>query len=117
MTGLPRIAGNLAVKVVQDAMAGGLGLVRTAASRAVEVAILHDGTAEARAEAQRCARLLTGAPAMLALLEGALAAWGSAVEDDEAIDGGDAVDWLAAFTTEVRVVLERMASMPEAVSP
>jgi len=117
MTGLPRIAGDLAIEIVEDAVADGFGLVRTAASRAVEVAVLHDGTTEARAEAQRCAWLLASAPAMLDLLTGVLATWGGMVKDDEAIDGGNAVDWLAAFTTEARAVLERMAFTPEAASP
>ena len=59
-------------------------------------------------EAEGYARLLSGAPAMLDLLATALLRWDGQVQADTEIDGGDAVEWLAPFTSEVRLVLQAM---------
>ena len=74
----------------------------------MKVAVVRDGSGRGLGEAGGYARLLSGAPAMLGLLAGMLAKWGEAVASDEAIDGGDAVDWLAAFTVDVRAALQAM---------
>lgn len=100
--------GSLVVKVLADEMSDGFCLIRTAMGPGVDVAVVHDGSDCGRGEAEGYARVLSGAPATLRLLAGVLAKWGEAVEDDEAIDGGDAVDWLAAFTVDVRAALQAM---------
>jgi len=43
---------------------------------------------------------------MLDLLAVLLLRWGEAVEADEAIDGAEAVAWLAEFTVAVRAALQ-----------
>ena len=45
---------------------------------------------------------------MLDLLATFLLRWEGQVEADTEIDGGEAVEWLAGFTSEVRGVLEAM---------
>jgi len=45
---------------------------------------------------------------MFDLLAVLILSWGEAVERDEPIDGGDAVEWLAEFTIEVRKTLAAM---------
>jgi len=57
-------------------------------------------------ETEGYARLLSGAPAMLDLLAVLLLRWGKAVEADEAIDGAEAVAWLAEFTVAARALLQ-----------
>ncbi len=59
-------------------------------------------------QAEGYARLLSGAPAMLDLLATALLRWEGQAQADTEINGGEAVEWLAVFTAEVRLVLEAM---------
>ncbi len=102
---LPRVEGGLAVKVLADEMSDGLCLVRTDTSLpAVDVAIVYDGSDRSRGEAEGYARILSGAPPVVDLLE----RWGTGVIEDEPIDGGDAVAWLSAFTIAVRDTLQVM---------
>ena len=108
LAALPQMGGSLPVKVLAGEVSDGFCTVRTAASPVVDVVALHDGSDRGRSEAERYARILSGAPAMLDLLAVLLLNWGKAVERDEPIDGGDAVEWLAGFTTEVRKTLAAM---------
>ncbi len=111
---LPRIEGRLAVRMLADKTLDGFCLFRTDASPTVTVAVVYDGSDRAHGEAEGYARMLSIAPAMLDLLTGALARWGEAVEKDSEIDGGDAVEWLAKFTVEVReALLEVTASVEQ----
>ena len=103
---LPHIEGSLAVRVLADETSDGFCLFRTDASPMVDVAVVYDGSDRARGEAEGYARMLSIAPAMLDLLTGVLARWGEAVEEDSEIDGGNAVEWLAAFTIDARKVLQ-----------
>ena len=108
LAALPQIHGSLPVKVLASEVLDGFCTVRTAVSPAVDVVALHDGSDRGRSEAEGYARILSGAPAMLDLLAVLILSWGKAVERDEPIDGGDAVEWLAEFTTEVRKTLAAM---------
>ncbi|MGI4793919.1 MAG: hypothetical protein ACRYG8_07520 [Janthinobacterium lividum] len=105
---LPHVEGGLTVKVLADEMSDGFCLVRTDTDRSVDVAIVYDGSDRGRGEAKGYARILSGAPPMLDLLTGVLERWGTAVIEDEPIDGGDAVAWLSAFTIAVRDTLQAM---------
>ncbi len=91
---LPQICGGLSVRLLGDQGQGGFWLTRTDAGPEVLVAVI----------AGDYARMLSNAPAMLDLLASALVHWDKAVEQDEPIDGGDAVDWVTAFTAEAGVV-------------
>ncbi len=71
----------------------------------MDVAAVHDGSDRGRGEAEAYARMLSGVPDMLDLLATALVRWGDAIEQDREIDGGDAVEWLARLTVEVREAL------------
>ena len=102
---LPHIEGRLAIRVLADETADGFCLFRTDASPMVDVAVVYDGSDRAHGEAEGYARMLSIAPAMLDLLTGVLVRWGKAVEEDSEINGGDAVEWLAEFTIEVREAL------------
>jgi len=95
---LPQVRGSLSI----EAIAGtpdGLCLVRTDTGAKIPVALVMG------VEAPGYAKLLSNAPAMLDLLATVLARWGEAVAKDEDINGGDAVEWLSAFTTNVREAL------------
>ena len=99
---LPQGHGGLSVSVFGDKGRGGFWLARTDNGPEVAVAMV------AGAQAEGYARLLSGAPAMLDLLATALLRWEGQVQADTEIDGGDAVEWLAGFTSEVRLVLQAM---------
>lgn len=101
IAGLPQVGGPLPVRVLPD----GFCIIRMGNPSVVEVAALHDGSDRGRHEAEAYARMVSSAPVMLDLLATVLVRWGSAIENDTEINGGDAVDWLAEFTTEVRDVL------------
>jgi hypothetical protein len=102
VAGLPQIHDGLAVSVFGDPGRGGFCLARADARSETLVALV------AGAEAEGYARLLSGAPAMLDLLATFLLRWEGEVEADTGIDGSEAVEWLAGFTSEVRGVLESM---------
>ena len=88
---LPRVVGVLGVKTLADEMSDGFCLVRTDTGLPVDVAVIYDGSDRGRGEAVGYARILSGAPPMLDLLTALLEKWGTAVIEDEPIDGGDAV--------------------------
>lgn len=102
LAALPQSHGGLSVSVFGDQGRGGFWLVRSDGGPEVAVAMV------AGAQAEGYARLLSGAPAMLDLLATALLRWEGQVQADTEIDGGEAVEWLAGFTSEVRVVLQAM---------
>ena len=104
VAGLPQSHDGLAVGVFGDPGRGGFCLTCPDASSATVVALVAGN------EAEGYARLLSGAPAMLDLLATFLLRWGSQVEADTEIDDGEAVEWLAGFTSEVRGVLESMVA-------
>lgn len=111
LAALPQSHSGLSVGVFGDPVRGGFWLVRTNGGPEVAVdtaanAARFGGIAGDQAEGY--ARLLSGAPAMLDLLATALLRWGDQVEADTEIDGGEAVEWLAEFTGEVRAVLLAM---------
>ena len=113
---LPRIDSPRPITVLVDQVGVGVGMVRTAASSLVEVAVLHDGSEDGHRAARDQAWMLSGAPVMLGLLAGVLARWGAAVEADTEINGGEAVEWLSAFAIDVRQALEQLVgpATPEA---
>ena len=99
---LPQIGGSLSVEVLALGQPNSFCLVRADTRPKVAVALVQGGAAEGYA------RLLSGAPAMLDLLATALLRWEGQVQADTEIDGGDAIEWLARFTAEVREVLQAM---------
>ena len=102
LAALPQSHGGLSVSVFGDQERGGFWLARPDGGPEVAVAVV------AGEEAEGYARLLSGAPAMLDLLATALLRWDGEVQADTEIDSGDAVEWLAGFTSEVRLVLQGM---------
>ena len=102
LAALPQSHGGLSVSVFGDQGRGGFWLVRSDGGPEVAVAMV------AGAQAEGYARLLSGAPAMLDLLATALLRWEGQVQADTEIDGGEAVEWLAGFASEVRLVLGAM---------
>ena len=102
LAALPQSHGGLSVSVFGDQGRGGFWLVRSDGGPEVAVAMV------AGAQAEGYARLLSGAPAMLNLLATALLRWEGQVQADTEIDGGEAVEWLAGFASEVRLVLGAM---------
>lgn len=52
------------------------------------------------------AKLFAAAPTMYELLNGAIEEFGTAIDEDEPINGADAVDWLVDFVTRARRVLD-----------
>ncbi len=110
IAGLPQLCGPLPVRVLPDGLSDGFYVARTGNPSVVDVAALHDGSDRGRREAEAYARMVSGTPVILDLLATVLVRWGSAVENDTEINGGDAVDWLAEFTTEVRDALKLIVS-------
>lgn len=51
--------------------------------------------------------LIAAAPELLACVEGLVAAWGGEVESDEAMNGGDVVDWVCGAMLEFRAALAK----------
>ncbi len=102
VAGLPQSHGGLAVSQFGDQGRVGFCLARADGGPEVAVAMIAGDQAEGYA------RLLSGAPAMLDLLATALLRWEGQVQAGTEIDGGDAVEWLAGFTSEIRLVLEGM---------
>lgn len=100
------VDGNLTIKELTDEMGDGFCLFRSDINGLADVAIVYDGSDRERGEAEGYARILSGAPPMLDLLAHVLEKWGIAVIEDEPIDGGDAVAWLAEFTIAVRDALQ-----------
>ena len=102
LAALPQSHGGLSVSVFGDHERVGFCLARPDGGPEVAVAVV------AGEEAEGYARLLSGAPAMLDLLATALLRWDGQVQADTGIDSGEAVEWLAGFTSEVRLVLQVM---------
>lgn len=102
---LPTIEGHLAVRVLEDVVSDGYGLVRTDRSPAVEVAIVHDGTDHGIGETEAYVALLARAPAMKRLLDEALAFEAEALDADEPVSGADLVEWFAGWRLDVRTLL------------
>jgi len=99
---LPQVHGALSVELLAGEPSRRFYLLRASARPGADLAVLQGD------ETEGYARLLSGAPAMLDLLATLLLRWGKAVETDEAIDGAEAVAWLAEFTVEVRAALQRI---------
>jgi len=106
---LPQVRGSLLVEPIAGTP-DGFCLVRTDAGAKIPVALVMG------VDAPGYAKLLANAPAMLDLLATVLTRWGKAVAKDEDIDGGDAVEWLSAFTTDVGDALEHLIG-PETPTP
>ena len=102
LAALPQSHGGLSVSVFGDQGRGGFWLVRSDGGPEVAVAMV------AGAQAEGYARLLSGAPAMLDLLATALLRWEGQVQAYAEIDRGEAIEWLAEFASEVRLVLGAM---------
>lgn len=109
---LRQVSGPVPVRVLPAGVSDGVRLTHTGALPVVEVAALHDGSDRGRHQAEAYARMLSGAPAMLDLLATVLVRWSRAVERDQEINGGDAVDWLAEFATEVKDALQGIVGPP-----
>ncbi len=103
---LPQVHGGLSIRPVAGTP-NGLCLLRTDTGAEALVAVVMG------AEAPGYARLLSSAPVLLDLLATVLVRWDEAVANDEEINGGDAVEWLSAFTTDARQALEQLVG-PEA---
>jgi len=102
---LPEIEGHLAVRVLEDVMADGYGLVRTDCSPAVEIAIVHDGSDRGIGETEAYVALLARSPGMKRLLDEAVAFEAEAFDEDEPVSGADLVDWFAGWRDRVRTLL------------
>jgi hypothetical protein len=102
---------SVPVSVVADAIEDGFGMVRTDESPPLIVAVLHDGTEAHVMDAETHAALLRAAPAMLALLKEALAAWADEFDggpdDDLSVSGADLVDWFSQWRAGARDALRR----------
>ena len=106
-------AGKLDVAVVEDVVEDGYGLVRTAESPALVVAVLHDGTSRGHALAHGTAAVLAVAPAMRRLLDEALNIFREQFEEDEPVSGADLVDWFAGWRRKAGALLTQPAPPPE----
>ncbi|MCR0984052.1 hypothetical protein [Roseomonas populi] len=104
---LPEIEGHLAVRVLEDVMADGYGLVRTDCSPAVEIAIVHDGSDRGIGETEAYVALLARSPGMKRLLDEAVAFEAEAFDEDEPVSGADLVDWFASWRVAVRTLLKQ----------
>ena len=102
VAGLPQLGGGLSVGLFGGQERDCFWLARADGGSGTAVAVV------AGDEAEGYARLLSGAPAMLDLLAVLLLRWERAVSEETGIDGGEAVEWLAGFTSEVRLVLQAM---------
>jgi len=97
---MPQIQGALSVELLAGEPSRRFYLLRASVRPGADLTALQGD------ETEGYARLVSGAPAMLDLLATLLLRWGAAVEADEAIDGAEAVAWLAEFTVEVRAALQ-----------
>jgi len=109
---LPQVQGALSVELLAGEPSRRFYLLRASVRPGADLAVLQGD------ETEGYARLLSGAPAMLDLLAVLLLRWGEAVEADEAIDGAEAVAWLAEFTVAVRAALQGIVgSRPPGTAP
>ncbi|GAV36312.1 hypothetical protein ROTAS13_03999 [Roseomonas sp. TAS13] len=104
---LPEIKGHLAVRVLEDVMADGYGLIRTDCSPAVEVAIVRDGPDRGIGETEAYIALLARSPGMKRLLDKAVAFETAAFDEDEPVCGASLVEWFASWRLEVLALLTR----------
>lgn len=105
--GLPA---RLAVHIVEDPAIDGFCLVRDREGGSIQVAVAHDGSTAAVAQAELYADVLRRAPAMAALLTEALGAFAEAFDIDEPVSGADLVEWFAPWRSRVRELFEAPAS-------
>ena len=69
--------------------------------------VYHDGTALGVGRATDRANKIVMAANALALLEQAVEQWGERIDDEEQdINGADAVDWLSAFIQDAQDILK-----------
>jgi len=101
---LPQVQGALSVELLAGEPSRRFYLLRASVRPGADLTALQGD------ETESYARLVSGAPAMLDLLATLLLRWGNAVEANEAIDGAEAVAWLAGFTVEVQAALQAIVS-------
>jgi hypothetical protein len=65
----------------------------------------HIPLSENRTATNALADLFAAAPELIALLEEANSVWGEAFADNNPIDGGDLVEWFAAWFPKVRTAI------------
>jgi hypothetical protein len=65
----------------------------------------HIPPCENRTATNALADLFAAAPELIALLEEANSVWGGAFANDNPIDGGDLVEWFAAWFPKVRAAI------------
>ena len=106
-------AGKLDVAVVEELVEDGYGLVRTAESPALVVAVLHDGTSRGLALAHSTAAVLAVAPTMQRLLDEALNIFCEQFDEDEPVSGADLVDWFAGWRRKAGALLTQPTPPPE----
>ena len=104
---LPEIDGHLAVRVLEDVLADGYGLIRTDCSPPVEVAIVHDGSDRGIGETEAYVALLARSPGMKRLLDEAVAFEAEAFDEDEPVSGADLAQWFAEWRGRVRTLLTK----------
>lgn len=105
----PGSATPIPVLVIEDLLTDGFFLIRSGAANPVEVAIAHDGSDDARDQAEIHAHCLRRAPAMGILLAEALTAFGDAFDGDAEVSGADLVEWFALWRRRLRATLGAVA--------
>lgn len=106
---LAEIGGHVSIRVLEDVVSDGYGLIRTDRSPPVEVVVVHDhdGTDRGIGETEAHVALLARSPGMKRLLDQALAYEAAAFDEDEPVSGADLVEWFANWRGRVRTLLTR----------
>jgi hypothetical protein len=99
----------LSVKIVEDEIRDGFGMIRTETSPPVEIVILHDGTQHGLDKAEVLAALLATTCMMRELLDDAARAWAREFDvpdgGDTQVPGADLVDWFSAWRLKAKTAL------------
>lgn len=106
---LPGPTMPIPVLVIEDPFTDGSCLIRSDAANPIEVAIAHDGSDDARDQAEIHAQCLLRAQAMVTLLAEALTAFGDAFDGDAEVSGADLVEWFALWRRRLRATLGAVA--------
>jgi hypothetical protein len=99
---------KLPVRIVEDRIEDGYGMIRTADSPPVQLAVLHDGTESAVATAEKLASLCGYTLIMRRLLTEATAAWAEQFDSNTEVPAANIVEWFASWRVVARAALSEL---------
>jgi len=110
MTNTPDFGGALSrVKIIEDSTDDDFGIIRAPGGPRVEIAVVHDGTAEGVHEAEQAAAAIATLPKLYDVLQQATQAWSEEFDGDDetnpSVSGADLVDWFSQWRLAAKAAL------------